>query len=68
MPSCGLFGVSQYLLQNSAKVGSDRVGRDVLCELFAEDRLVVLIDLDDLFDVALDVTREQVFDHRLGHG
>ena len=62
MPSCGLFGVSRVALEDRAEVRADRVGGDVLGELVADELLVGLVDLDDLFDVPLDVAGEEVFD------
>ena len=47
-------------LEDRREVRADRVGDDVLGELVAEDLLVGLVDLDDLFDVAVDVAREEV--------
>ena len=49
-------------LEDRAEVRADRVGGDVLGELVADDLLVGLIDLDDLFDVALDVACEEALD------
>ena len=37
----------------------DRVGGDILADLVAEDLLLDLVDLDDFFDPAPDVAREE---------
>ena len=52
-------------LEDRAEVGADGVGGDVLGELLADELLVGLVDLDDLFDVPLDVGGEEVFDDAL---
>ena len=54
-------------LEDRAEVGADGVGGDVLGELLADELLVGLVDLDDLFDVPLDVGGEEVFDDRGCH-
>ena len=54
-------------LEDRAEVGADRVGGDVFVDLLADELLVGLVDLDDLFDVPLDVGCEEVSDDRGGH-
>ena len=48
-------------------VRADRVGDDVLVDLVAEDLLVGLVDLDDLFDATMDVVGEEVLIGVRGH-
>ena len=59
MPSCGLFGVSRYASKMLGVVRPDRVRDDVLVDLVAEDLLVGLVDLDDLFDATVNVVGEE---------
>ena len=49
-------------VEDAGVVGPDRVGHDVLVDLVAEDLLVGLVDLDDLFDAAMDVVGEERLD------
>jgi hypothetical protein len=56
------------VVEHLAEVGADRVGDDVFGQLVADDRLVGLIDLNDLFDAAVDVASEQVLDGFGCHG
>ena len=62
MPSCGLFGVSAVLLEDVRVVRLDGIGDDVLGDLVADDLLVGLVDLDDLFDRADRCPGEEVLD------
>jgi hypothetical protein len=49
-------------------VRPNRIGHDVLVDLVAKDLLVGLVDLDYLFDPAVNVVSEERFDGLCAHG
>ena len=66
----GLAGVApggEVVLEKGLQVREDRMGDDIFVQLVADERLVSLVDLDDLFDPAVDLAGEQVLDGFDGH-